>query len=614
MKSFVLRLLALAVSTSAAAATQTPTVATVLQAYQAAVGTMPSTGSVSIRYAYSGYGLEGHRDDIADLRTGAYVEATQGDILGESKGFDGKTPWMRDTSGANTPQQGGDRIALAVNEAYRVANLWWRPGYAGATITYDGRETVEGKALDHLTVTPRGGKPFGAWFDPNTHLLVEVTEDRQFFHTRTWLADYRPEQKTTIAHAITIDNGTGEENYEKLRLTALRLGKPRPLTDFSCPTAPPEGASIDGGAASVTLPLRLLNNHIYVSGTVNGKGPFTFIVDTGGHTLLSPHLVAALGLKSVGAAAMSGAGDKTAESGFTHVDEIALGAARLHDQFGYAAEIYAPAIEGIQVDAMVGFELFRRFAIQIDYGRQTLTITDPARFQPIGLGTPIPFVFYDHLPMVTGQIADFPARFDIDTGSRSEIDITSPAVRANHLLERFPDGVQAVTGWGVGGPSHSYVIRLPSLSLGGVRVEKPVAGLSQNKGGSISDPNYEGNIGSALLKRFVVTFDYAHQTMYLKPAAPAVADIGQFDRSGMWINADNQGYAVTDVTPGGPADKAGIKVGDFITTVNGATARFDALADTRLLLRSLPAGSKVDMEVQQNGVARKVTLTLADQI
>ena len=34
--------------------------------------------------------------------------------------------WMRDTSGANTPQEGGDRVAVAVNEAYRFANLWWR--------------------------------------------------------------------------------------------------------------------------------------------------------------------------------------------------------------------------------------------------------------------------------------------------------------------------------------------------------------------------------------------------------------------------------------------------------------------------------------------------------
>ena len=41
---------------------------------------------------------------------------------------------------------------------------------------------------------------------------------------------------------------------------------------------------------------------------VNGKGPYTFIVDTGGHCLISPQLVAELGLKIVGATEMCGAG------------------------------------------------------------------------------------------------------------------------------------------------------------------------------------------------------------------------------------------------------------------------------------------------------------------
>ncbi len=614
MKIFLPGLFATAMASVPLAAKEAPGADAVLAAYHAAVGEIPSSGTVNIRYAYSGSGLEGFREDIADLKTGAFVETTQADIIGEAKGFDGRTPWMRDVSGANTPQQGGDRVPVAVNEAYRMANLWWRPGYGGATLTYNGPEVLDGKTLDHLTVTPRNGKPFGAWFDPTTHLLTEITEDRMFFHTRTSLSEYRPEHGLNVPHAITIDNGSGEANYEKLRLTGFRLEKPRPLEHYSCPTAPPTGASIEGGASSVTLPFRLLNNHIYITATVNGKGPYTFIVDTGGHTLIAPHLVTEVGLKTVGVMAMSGSGEKTAASGFTHVDEIALGAVRMRNQLGFAANIYEPAIEGIQVDGMVGFELFRRFAIEINYGQQRLTITDPRRFQPTHAGTAIPFVFYDHLPMVTGQIADFPARFDIDTGSRSEIDITGPSVSAHRLLERFPNGATAVTGWGVGGPSHSYVVRLPSLSLGEVAVEKPVVGLSRDKGGALSDPNYDGNIGSGLLKRFVVTFDYAHQTMYLKPATPAAPDIGQFDRSGMWINASPRGYTVADVTAGGPADRAGIRVGDTITAVNGSGVRFDGLSDTRRLLRSRPAGTKVELELSRDGVTKKVTVTLADQI
>lgn len=591
-----------------------PDVAAILAANHAAVGAVPASGGAEFDYTFSGSGLTGTRVDSVDLGTGAFVEVLQADIVSEARGFDGNTPWMRDTSGANTAQEGGDRIAVAVNEAYRFANLAWRPDYAGATVAYAGRASVDGQTLDQLTITPKRGKPFGAWFDSNTHLLARITEEQQFFHKRFLFAGYRRENGLMLAHEVTIDNGSGKASYDYLRLTRFSLGAARPLTAYSRPTAPPVGATIDGGAASATVPFRLLNNHIYVEATVNGKGPYTFIVDTGGHALIAPELVAELGLKIVGATAMAGAGEKTGSAGFTRVNEFALGAARLRDQLGFTAPIYAPAVEGIRVDGMFGFELFRRFAVQIDYGRQLLTLTDPTRFDATGAGTAVPFVFYDHLPLVRGSIGDLPARFDIDTGSRAEIDITSPYAAAHELRARFSKGVSAVTGWGVGGPSRSYVVRLPSLTLGSVRVDNVVAGLSEDKGGSISDPNYEGNIGSGFLKRFVVTFDYAHQMMYLRPITPPPADAGRFDRAGMWINSGPNGYVVTDVAANGPAAQAGIQVGDIITRLDGATPRFDGLSDARVLLRSRPAGTRVEVELQRAAQGRHATLTLRDQI
>ena len=597
-------------------AVQTPatTVKAVLEAHHAAVGKVPTAGTAVLDYNYAGNGLTGSGQSIIDLHSGAFIESEQADIVADAQGYDGKTPWMRDVSGANTAQEGGDRIPLAVNEAYRQANLWWRPDFGGAAVSYIGRTTVDGRTFDQLNVTPRGGRGFEAWFDTNTHLLAQIREDRQFFHTRTLFEDYRPENGLTLAHKITLDNGVGEAGYEHFELEKIALGPPRPLTTWSRPTAAPTGGRIEDGAASVSLPFRLLNNHIYVNVAVNGKGPYTFLVDTGGHFLISPELVAALGLKIVGAAPMSGAGEKTSSTGFTHVDDLALGSLHMRNQLGFAAPIYDPAIEGIRVDGMIGFELVRRFATQIDYGRHVITFTDPTRFDPQGAGTAIPFVFYDHLPNINGLIDDLPARFDIDTGSRAEVDITSPFVAAHDLRSRFSKGVSAVTGWGVGGPSRSYVVRLPSLTLGSVRVDNPVTGLSQDKHGSISDPNYEGNVGSGFLKRFVVTFDYAHQTMYLRPVEPPQVDVGQFDKAGMWINSRADGYLVTDVSALGPAARAGIQVGDVITRLDGVPPQFDQLAQARALLRTKPAGTRLAVELKRGATVQQVTLVLEDQI
>jgi len=624
MKAFLAAVLMLGFGAPSAAAANSqaaaPSAASVLDANHAAVGDPAAAGAAEVDYSHTGSGLTGTAVTRIDLATGAYVESGDAAGVHESDGYDGRVPWQQDISLAYTRQEAGDRIPMAVDAAYRNANLWWRADRGGAAVAYVGREAVGGRTLAHLSVTPRGGKRFDAWFDADTHLLAKIAYDRQFFHVVETYDDYRREGALRLAHKVTADPGLGPFGLEVSELRAVKLGPARPLADYAMPVAPPTGAAVVGGAASATVPFRLLNNHVYVAATVNGKGPYTFIVDTGGHTLLSPRLVREVGLKAVGQAVTSGAGEGHSTTGFVHFDEIAIGGVRLKDEMGFATPIYDPSIEGIPVDGMVGFELIRRLVTTIDYGRRTITFTDPAAFKPgPAWGAAAPFEFYDHLPNVPGSVAGLPARFDIDTGSRSEVDFTSPFVAANRLRDRFAKGTSAVTGWGVGGPARSYMVRLTSLKLGPVEVEHIAAGLSEAKAGSISDPNYDGNVGGALLKRFVVTFDYARQVMYLKRIQPTPPDVGTFDRSGLWINAqvgavENGGYAVTDVAQGSAGAAAGIAVGDVIIAIDGKPALADRLADTRRMLRDLSAGTKVALSLRRGGQTRAVTLILRDQI
>jgi predicted metalloprotease with PDZ domain len=155
---------------------------------------------------------------------------------------------------------------------------------------------------------------------------------------------------------------------------------------------------------------------------------------------------------------------------------------------------------------------------------------------------------------------------------------------------------------------------MPAVTLGGIKAESVVAGLSESKNGSISDPNYAVNVGSGFLKRYVATFDYAHQTMYLKPIAPPPVDAGRFDRSGLWINAKSGGYEVTDVAAGGAGARAGFAVGDVILAIDGRPVRPEGLSEARILLRAKPVGTKVQMQVKRGADTREVTLVLQDQI
>jgi hypothetical protein len=362
-----------------------------------------------------------------------------------------------------------------------------------------------------------------------------------------------------------------------------------------------------------TVPFKLLNNHIYANVLVNGKGPFFCIFDTGGHDLLMPATVKALGIATEGASAGTGAGEAVVTTSFARGVSFQIGELLIKNQT-ISVVPFSAGIEGFAEQGMIGFEVFRRFVTVIDYAKKTLTFIEPARFNPQAAGIALPFVFYSHLPQVSGSFEGKAGKFDIDTGSRDELTLTKPFVDANNLIAKHPKGVTAVDGWGVGGRSVSYVTRGADLTLGSVKIEHVVAGLATQSKGSLSDPSYQGNVGSGFLKRFVVTFDYDHQIMYLQALPAPVPDAGTFDRAGFWINASAKGFTIVDVTSGGPASQAGLKNGDVVTAVDGRPADSMHLSDLRQRLRTDKPGSVVNFTITNNGEQRIVPVTLADQI
>ncbi len=73
----------------------------------------------------------------------------------------------------------------------------------------------------------------------------------------------------------------------------------------------------------------------------------------------------------------------------------------------------------------------------------------------------------------------------------------------------------------------------------------------------------------------------------------------------------SSGVTVADVTPGGPAEKAGLKVGDTITTVNGKEVKSgDELVSE---ISALKPGATAKLGYVRNGKAETTNVTIADR-
>ncbi|HEU4625966.1 MAG TPA: DegQ family serine endoprotease [Steroidobacteraceae bacterium] len=73
---------------------------------------------------------------------------------------------------------------------------------------------------------------------------------------------------------------------------------------------------------------------------------------------------------------------------------------------------------------------------------------------------------------------------------------------------------------------------------------------------------------------------------------------------------DTPGALVSQVVEGSPADKAGIKTGDVITSVNGQNVKSNT--ELRNAIGMLRVGDKVDVGLVRDGKPRRVTAVIAD--
>lgn len=109
---------------------------------------------------------------------------------------------------------------------------------------------------------------------------------------------------------------------------------------------------------------------------------------------------------------------------------------------------------------------------------------------------------------------------------------------------------------------------------------------------------------------------------------PEVVWVGSRARLGVWVNTeaneetDEIGALIERVTPGGPADKAGIKAGDIVTKLNGESLLrgggpyedSESAPGMRLIerARSLERGDTVEVEFRRGDETKTVQLVAGD--
>jgi hypothetical protein len=254
---------------------------------------------------------------------------------------------------------------------------------------------------------------------------------------------------------------------------------------------------------------------------------------------------------------------------------------------------------GYDIRGILGMNFLKSRVVQIDFDAGRLSILKMAT-SSAGTGFRL---FYDKLdrPMLNLDITDGETiAIMVDTGMNAGLVLRS--FRFDDLVESGrlePIGPPALSAT-FEGNVNSREGRLDKFRLGDFTHERIMAGEGP-----------QNRIGLGLLSRYVVTFDFPNDRLYLKPGK-RFAKPDQFGWCGMPSGRIDGITRIKEVREGSAADKAGLKAGDEILRVDGKDAASLSMFEMGAILET--GGRRVRLDVEGPDGRREVDIRVSGPV
>ncbi len=277
----------------------------------------------------------------------------------------------------------------------------------------------------------------------------------------------------------------------------------------ACPDVKPSSFTFSNNQLT-TAAFQQVDKLVLVQVQLENSRPLWFVLDSGSARMLVDKRVAdSLKLKSADAAYVQGAGAGRVPINLIHDVSIQInGLKSRHHEFASIDLSGSTGETGRPIDGILGYEFLSRFVVTIDYPRQQLIIRDPNSADALP-GVPVPLEIEKNWPFIKARLAvkgipPVTDRFLLDSGSNDAV--------GHPIIKQLTNGVrQTTTGNGLGQPVSGYIGTADALEIGDFKFKNVTLACC---GGTEETSKL---IGSGILSRFTVTFDYPHSKIWLRP-------------------------------------------------------------------------------------------------
>ena len=523
--------------------------------------------------------------------------------------YDGEKGWVQDANG-QVRELAGMELEQTKSGLYFSLYGYLFPERAKGKVEYLGREESGGINYYVVQATPEGCDPVKMFINPETYLIDKTVSKYDIVVATNYFYDYKDFGGIKVATSMVIN--TGDTTYN-IRTTLTNIELNPQLSDdlFKIPLPQEKDYKFPPGKAFVEVPFILNSNHIHIPVGIGKAKPLNFILDSGaGMPVLDTETAENLGLKTVGKFEGRGVGEATQEVNLVTLSSVRFGDLIIDSVS--AATIGLKLLskyEGLPVEGILGYDVFSRFVVKVDYENQKLTLYEPSSFKYEGKGEIIPITLEQSHPHIKAKInGQYEGNFVVDCGARSSLALHTPFVQKHDLLAKTGKKIDVFSGIGIGGKVKGKVTRVKSIQIGSFKIPDPLTTLASSEKGAFASEKIDGNIGGGILKRFTVIFDYPNKRMILEPNSN-FAYQDDLDMAGLWLTKENDTTKVDFVIKDSPAAKSGIKEGDLVVKINGQSTKDLLLRDIRKILKA-GEGKNVSLIINSEGKEKNIELKL----
>jgi CubicO group peptidase (beta-lactamase class C family) len=274
-----------------------------------------------------------------------------------------------------------------------------------------------------------------------------------------------------------------------------------------------------GGKTVVEVPFQVESGWIVLPVSVNGSRPLRFVLDSGapGAVLTNPAIVDSLNLKITGKAQARGAGGGGASFEVSVAENVNFGIGGIELSNGHLA--ISPAMRP-GIDGVIGRSIFANLVVEIDWEKQIVKLYEPTKYKYSGSGTVLPLTFdeggrpYTMASVTATDDKPIPVKLVVDTGGSHTLMLE---VGSNSQIKLPESATKTVLGRGASGEITGHTGRTRTLELGGQTFNDVPTIFPDSSSGTAGLNERQGNLGSGILRRFKVVYDYSRKQMIVEP-------------------------------------------------------------------------------------------------